>query len=328
VRVSDVALVERLELPTPFRVGAVNSYLVEADRLTLVDAGPNTPEAIVALERGLEALGRRLEEIDLVLVTHQHYDHSGLASLVRGRSGAELAAAAPLADYLADVPAAMDADDAFAQAVMAVHGVDREVSDSLREGSRSRRRYGASAQVDRRLVDGDLVDLGGTALRALWRPGHSPTDTIFVDESAAAAFVGDHLIGHISSNPVLHRPIGGDPDPRRPPHRLSEYLASLRATAALGLSEALSGHGTAVAAPAALVERRISRHVQRKERIHAELAGRPRPAAALIDRLWPNLARDQIYLALSEILGHVGLLLEEGRAAYLDDGEAVLVEAL
>jgi len=324
-----VPRVSCLEVPTPFRVGAINAYLIEADRLTLVDTGPNTSDALAGLELAVANAGRRLDDVDLVLVTHQHYDHAGLAASVRRRSGAELATSHLLAEFLADVPAAMDADDAFAQAVMAAHGVDPAVSQALREASRARQRYGASVEVDRRLADGEAVDLGGTTLRVCYRPGHSPTDTVFVDEAAGRGFVGDHLIAHISSNPILHLAVGSDPDPRRPPHRLSEYLESLRATAALGLSEALAGHGKPIGEPGALVARRIGRHGERKERIHRELAGGPpRPAAALIDALWPSLAADQTYLALSEILGHVALLIEEGRAAYVDDGEAVLVEAL
>ncbi|MDR7561019.1 MAG: MBL fold metallo-hydrolase, partial [Armatimonadota bacterium] len=35
----------RIELPTPFPVGPVNAYLLAGEPLTLVDAGPRTPQA-------------------------------------------------------------------------------------------------------------------------------------------------------------------------------------------------------------------------------------------------------------------------------------------
>jgi len=60
----------------------INCYLVEeADRLTLVDAGvPGLwPELLASLERR----GRSLGDIEAVLLTHAHPDHTGMAERVR-----------------------------------------------------------------------------------------------------------------------------------------------------------------------------------------------------------------------------------------------------
>src|SRR4051812_397685 len=112
-----------ISLPSPFAIGAVNAYLLEGEPLTLVDPGPNQEESLVALERGLADRGRRVEDLELILLTHQHHDHVGLARRVRERSGAAVAAIAPLATFLADFDASMDADDAYAVAMMRRHGV-------------------------------------------------------------------------------------------------------------------------------------------------------------------------------------------------------------
>src|SRR5436853_7897206 len=85
------AAIHRLEVPTPFAVGAVNAYLVDDEPLTLVDCGPNSATALAALEGLLADHGRVIADIDLVVVTHQHMDHMGLAGLVAQRSGAEIA---------------------------------------------------------------------------------------------------------------------------------------------------------------------------------------------------------------------------------------------
>src|SRR5436189_2971944 len=45
-----------------------------------------------SLERQLSALDHPLEEIELVLLTHQHIDHLGLVEIIAARSGAEVAA--------------------------------------------------------------------------------------------------------------------------------------------------------------------------------------------------------------------------------------------
>jgi glyoxylase-like metal-dependent hydrolase (beta-lactamase superfamily II) len=150
-----------IELPTPFAVGTVNVYLIEDRPLTLVDAGPNYPEALGSLTAGLAARGHRLEEIELLLLTHQHYDHIGLAATVKEQSGAEVAALKPLSRFLADCEASMQAEDEFQAGVIELHGVPRTTIDTVREVSRGLRGPGRSVEVDRRLEAGDVIELAG-----------------------------------------------------------------------------------------------------------------------------------------------------------------------
>ena len=60
----------------------VNYYLVEADGgLTLIDAG--LPAFYGQLEEFLRGRGRRVSDIDALLLTHPHGDHVGIAEKVR-----------------------------------------------------------------------------------------------------------------------------------------------------------------------------------------------------------------------------------------------------
>ncbi len=93
--------IHRLAIPTPFQVGRVNAYLIEDAPLTLVDSGPNSGKALDELERALAGLGHTVEDLELLIVTHQHIDHFGLASILARRSGAEVAALDRLAPFLA-----------------------------------------------------------------------------------------------------------------------------------------------------------------------------------------------------------------------------------
>jgi glyoxylase-like metal-dependent hydrolase (beta-lactamase superfamily II) len=157
------------------------------------------------------------------------------------------------------------------------------------------------------------------------RPGHSPSDTVFHDEASGELVGGDHLIKHISSNPLIARPLdGGTPGER--PHALVTYLASLRATRAMDLSVVLPGHGDPVEDHRALIDERFVMHERRKDKLHGLIAQRPRTAYELAQELWGNVAVTQAYLTLSEVLGHVDLLVGDGRAAEeVDDGVARFV---
>jgi glyoxylase-like metal-dependent hydrolase (beta-lactamase superfamily II) len=301
--------IHRITLPTPFAIGRVNVYLIEDEPLTLLDTGPNSGEALDELERGLAELGRRVEDLELLVVSHQHMDHLGLVQILARRSGAEIAAIKPLAGFLADFNASAEADDEYAAGLMLQHGIPAEVVWALRALSASFRGWGATATVTRELRDGGDLVLRDRTLRVLRRPGHSPTDTVLHDAERGIMLGADHLLARISSNPLRHRPLdevqGG----------LLTYLDSLALTRAMDDVElVLTGHGEPVTDHVALIDERLRGHGRRAEKLHALLVERPRTAYELASALWGgNVAVTQAYLTLSEVLGHLDVLEREGR---------------
>jgi glyoxylase-like metal-dependent hydrolase (beta-lactamase superfamily II) len=306
--------IHRLAIPTPFQVGRVNAYLIEDSPLTLVDSGPNSAKALDELEQALAARGHAVEDIELLIITHQHMDHFGLASILARRSGAEVAALDRLAPFLAGYSSETDLDDRFAEQTMLRHGIPPEIVTALRAVSAGFRAWGSQVQVTRPLADGSQLQLRDRALRVLHRPGHSPSDTVFFDESRGILLAADHLIAHISSNPLLARPLGAGADYDGPrPQALVTYLASLEQTRAMELALVLPGHGQPITDHVALIDERFRLHRRRAEKIHRLIADRPRTAHEIAQELWGNVAVTQAYLTLSEVLGHVDLLLGDGR---------------
>src|ERR1700750_3214423 len=91
---------EVVDIPLPLEhIGSVNAWLLRGDPLTLLDTGPRDDAALAALEAGLRREGLRIEDIELVLVTHHHLDHVGLAATIKRRSGAVLATLERVADH-------------------------------------------------------------------------------------------------------------------------------------------------------------------------------------------------------------------------------------
>ena len=64
-----LAGIHRLPVPTPFAVGRMNAYLIEAEQLTLVDTGPNSGKSLDVLNEHLAEHGHALADIDLVRVS-------------------------------------------------------------------------------------------------------------------------------------------------------------------------------------------------------------------------------------------------------------------
>ena len=216
-------------------------------------------------------------------------------------------------------------DDLFAQRMMLRHGIPAGSGDGAARRCRRASGHGDTpSQVTRPLADGSELELAGRTLRVLHRPGHSPSDTVFVDEERSIMLAADHLIAHISSNPLIARPLGGEGEYTGPrPQALVTYLESLGKTREMELDVVLPGHGRSILDHVALIDERMRLHERRAEKIAGLIAERPSTAHEIAQQLWGNVAVTQAYLTLSEVLGHVDLLLRDGRVREVQEDGVV-----
>ena len=141
--------------------------------------------------------------------------------------------------------------------------------------SASFRAWGSAVEVTRPLADGEELRLRDRTLRVLHRPGHSPSDTVFLDERRAILLAADHLIAHISSNPLLARPLGAEPDYTGPAPAGADQLHGLaERTREMDLALVLPGHGRPITDHASLIDERFRMHRRRAEKIHGLIAER------------------------------------------------------
>lgn len=319
--------IHRIALPTPFLVGRVNCYLIDDEPLTLIDTGPNSGKSLDDLERALAARELSIEDLGLIVVTHQHMDHLGLLEILARRSGAEVAAISLLAPYLANFTKSAAADDEFARAVMRRHGVPEDLATVLGQLAAAFRAFGSNGRVTRELNEGDELVLRDRTLRVHHRPGHSPSDTILWDADRELLLAGDHLLGRISSNPVVSRPLSGPADQPRP-RALLQYIDSMRATREMPARLVLPGHGDPILDHVELIDDRLRMHRRRAERILHILDATPLSGHEIALRMWGNVAVTQAYLTLSEVLGHLDLLVESGQVAERNRDGIAVFEAL
>jgi len=293
-----------LSLPTPFPVGPVNAFLLPGPPVTLVDCGPKTDAARAALEQGLARAGYGLRAIERLILTHGHTDHFGLAATVVAESGA------PVYAHEAEVPK-FTGDRAFVEptrALVAEAGFPSSVADALFEAWKGWRAYLDRLTPTHLVADGDRLPLGDGSMEVLHTPGHAQGHICLWDGEALIA--GDLLLEEISPNPVIEFDRSG-----RRLHTLPAYLRSLRRVAALAPAIAYPGHGDPITTPAARAGEILLHHEERKERLARLLAGRDWTLRALADEWFPGLDLRSLFLGLSEVLGHLDLLEEEGRVA-------------
>jgi glyoxylase-like metal-dependent hydrolase (beta-lactamase superfamily II) len=295
-------VIHRILIPLE-RNAAVNVWLLLGEPLTLVDTGPVSDEARAALENGLAEVGVRVEDLELVLVTHHHADHSGLAASIQRRAGAQVCAHEELAAYLSHFGKRVDEEKDFFRRFLADHGVPERLRGTSSGYWRWLDASWENCVVDAPVGDGATVVAGGRNLRILHRPGHSETDTLFLDENGDESFVGDHLLtspAYAEFGPRTERP-------------LMRYLNNLRLLAQADLDTLHTGHGDDVVDVSAAVTARIAAAERRCERIAAILHGNALTAFDVARVLWPGdrVEWDPV-LTVSEVVAHLELLVERG----------------
>jgi len=307
-----------LTVPTPFPVGPINCYLAEGEELTLIDTGPNHPAALSALREALNARGLAFKDIRRIIVTHAHVDHFGLAAQIVAESGARVLSHARNRGWLTDFENETQRRSGFYYGVFAQSGAPRALADAAARGMGAVMRYATAIPADCfvPMDDGDAIVLGDDAWRVVYAPGHASGLICLYDSQSRVLISSDHLLRDITSNPVLEPPTHGEGER---PRALVNYIASMQKTAQLDVRLALPAHGEPINDVRALIEARLAFHRARLAHIEQQLDCCVSTAYELCSMLFPDLKPFDVFLGLSEVIGHLDVLEVEGRVRREED---------
>ncbi|GGU59728.1 glyoxylase-like metal-dependent hydrolase (beta-lactamase superfamily II) [Streptomyces cavourensis] len=330
--------VHSIKVPIPDNpLGHTLVYVVDTDRgPVLVDTGWDDPTSWDTLTAGLTALATSVTDIHGIVVTHHHPDHHGLSGQVRAASGAWIAMHA--ADT-AIVRRTREAEpgtwlDYLTRKLTDVGAPDTHLAPLLaaRDAGRLRTLPGLrSAVPDREIVPGELLDLPGRRLRAIWTPGHTPGHVcLHLEERHPAGlpghgrlFSGDHLLPGISPHIGLYE----DPDDTEVTDPLGDYLASLERIGRLGVAEVLPAHQHAFTGAGGRVRELLDHHEERLTGLLALLATPLTPwelAERMVwNRPWEQIPHGSRSIAVSEAESHLRRLVKLGRAEAVGGSDPV-----
>lgn len=147
------------------------------------------------------------------------------------------------------------------------------------------------------LVDGDVVEAGGTRLRAIYTPGHAPDHFCFFDESSRDLYCGD--LARIGGTVVIPASRGGD---------LREYLDSLRRIRELRPARLLPAHGPVIDDPTALIDEYIEHRAMRTRQVKDALDAGVRTPAEIVARVYPALPQSLVAAAEDTVRAHLRFL--------------------
>lgn len=308
---TDIAGLYGIALPTPFEIGPVNCYVAEGDPLTLIDCGTSTEETYRALVNGLADRSHRVSDIRRLIITHHHTDHMGLARRIVDESGAEVWAHSLAVRWLETPQEARKNLTAFTNVLFRESGVPQAQIDLMNKtGKHLDNLSSGSVPVAEWLDEGDTLDMAGLRWTVFHTPGHAGDMLCFYQPDSKVLLASDHLLQDVSSNPLIEAP--ETPGGERP-KRLLDYMREMQRIAALGARIGYTGHGRPIDDICKLVESRLSFHQKRADKLRASFDGQPRLLYDLTRMMFPTVPDVQLYLTLSEVLGHLDLLERDGR---------------
>ncbi len=197
--------------------GGCKVYLVRGTkRNVLIDAG--LPYDFPYLKGHLETLGLAPEQIDMVLLTHEHMDHCGSTPYF------------PASTIVAAHPRAANKIDMLDDFVMGSDVYDLTP---------------ASFHIDLHIPDDTVIDLGGCALRTIHTPGHVSGAVCFYEPDSQLLFTADTIF----AGGILGGIFASGSN--------SDYQGSLRKLLSLRIAEIFPGHGRNSTSPHEDIERGI-----------------------------------------------------------------------
>ncbi|MEU2338339.1 MBL fold metallo-hydrolase [Streptomyces sp. NPDC006654] len=331
--------VRSLAVPIPDNpLGHTLVYVLDTDRgPVLVDTGWDDPGSWDVLVAGLAACGTGVDEVHGVVITHHHPDHHGLSGRVREASGAWIALhAADAAIVRRTRETRPERWFTYMAAKLTAAGAPEEHVAPLRGGGRRSMPGLSPALPDREIVPGELLDLPGRRVRAVWTPGHTPGHVcLHLEEEHPARlpghgrlFSGDHLLPEITPHIGLYE----DPDDATVTDPLGDYLDSLERIGRLAPAEVLPAHQHTFADARGRVRALLAHHEERLTGLLALLQEPLTPWELAVrmewNRPWEQIPYGSRNIAVSEAEAHLRRLVKLGRAEPVPGSEPVTYVAV
>jgi glyoxylase-like metal-dependent hydrolase (beta-lactamase superfamily II) len=305
-----------------------NVYVLGKKELTLIDPGPGIGGAIDRIIEGIESSGLNINDIQRILITHGHMDHYGLTTRIREKIDHPIEVFLHPEDSWRVTPEFFEKKqwNSELESIIELTDIPRE------EFGRIKRRingyYSIAGPIENvsKIEDNDEFKGDGYHLRVIHAPGHSPGLCCFYEMRNKVLFSGDHILKHITPNPLIS--LNRERLRDKKYQSLMAYKSSLEKVSKLDVRYVFPGHGECIDDMNEILERYKIHQEERTDLVWQAIRKKEVPIYYLVDDVFPGLSKGDLFLALSEIIAHLELLVNEGRAEVADAGPPVIYRAL
>lgn len=293
----------KIPVSTPFPVGKINVYIIDADERVMIDTGPYSEKSFAQLQEKLALIKIPLSTVKRIVITHGHMDHHGQLGRLLQHTEAKIYAhpydKEKIEDFDRHREGAMERYHMF---LINCNVSDQAIQLILANHHRFSE-FCSSAAVNVDIMDGDFVT--PLQMKVFHTPGHQEGSVCLLFDDIL--FTGDNVLKYITPNPfckALFDHCG-----------LDLYLDSMKRLLTLqNINGSLPGHGSEIEELHKRVNEILVHHDKRSDKIvdvcktektTFEIASSP--------ELFPKLRGGEIFLAIIEVAAHLERLVKEKR---------------
>lgn len=290
-----------IQIPTPFAVGDVYSYLMLHEKVVLVDCGHSSEDSFYIIQKFLNKHGFKTAEIDEIWLTHGHPDHFGQAARLK-----ELSGAAVLGHSKERLNFAGNRDRELFGEFFREQNIPKDFISIMIKQLDWLQQY--QAFIEPEWIDDDLsITTGSMEFKIRHTPGHAPGHVCYYSDEGII-FGGDLLLEHVSTNALINF----DPDTELRNKSLLQYRKSLNwIKKRKGLT--LPGHGNIIQDSSEVAGYHLLQHEKRFKKICGLIQKQPMSLMKISSRIFPDeMNKESVFLVLSEVMGYLDWGVQEG----------------
>ena len=280
------------------------------------------------IQEQLKLRGFAFQDVERIIITHGHADHFGLAGKIREAAGHPVECFIHPEDkwrvlsenFIHDLWS-KEMDD-----FSAMVGLPEEEIEKIKKRFSTFKELCDPLDEVSIMEDGDEFIGNDFQLKVIHTPGHSSGSCCLYECRQKVLFSGDHIIKHITPNPLVE--IKRDRLRDHNYQSLTAYMSSLNKITDLNTRFVFPAHGEHIEDLPAIIASYTAHHQQRLNQVWNALKKKTQPLYYLIDDVFTYVPENDTFLALSEIVVHLEVLVNEGRAELTDPGPPALYRTL
>ncbi|NLD38606.1 MAG: MBL fold metallo-hydrolase [Desulfatiglans sp.] len=319
-------------IPIPFNevpyLLTANIYALGKEEITLIDAGPDIPGALQFIMDTFKREGLIFNNINRIILTHGHMDHFGLASEIIKRLDHTVEIYIHpegvwkiSSEFLKNEIWADELD-----LLQQMAGIPDDILNAMKRGIR--KYYSIAKPIDepKEMADGHIFKGEGYSLRVIFTPGHDPGLCCLYESEQKILFSSDHIIKNLTPKPILA--LSRDRMIDKNYKGLIYYLKSLDRVSGLDVRHLFPGHGEYISDMKPVIGMYRVHYKERMEQVLNAVKDEELPAYNMVRKIFPNVEKADVFIALSEIFSHLELLESDNKIEIKGQDFPIIYRAL
>lgn len=290
--------VHKITLPLSFGEKEVHTYLIEGEKLTLVDTGIKSRESWEVFQRRLHEIGYPVSDIKRVVLTHHHPDHCGMLDYFP--DSVEVMAHPRNEWWMSHSEQFIKRFTEFFQQFGKEMGLPAKIMND-NQNIMSLLHATCKRMITTPIHEGDMI----SGFQVIETPGHASTHISLFRKEDGLLIGGDMLLAHITPNPLIEPPMGDEGERQK---ALLLYLHSLQKLTKMPIKKVLPGHGKEFENVLEVINLQLEKQQKRASRVMKILQGKQLTAFEISKELYPQLYKKQYALTLSQTIGQLDFL--------------------